>query len=100
MENLQNKQDTVLENSEPTFIENTPQAQPVKKVQHRSYRYIFGALVALVVVSGAGALFAMQSIPGDTLYTTKTSFLEPLVEKAQLSNKNKTFYQVTLMKHS
>ncbi len=75
------------------------QTVPKTATQSSLYRYIFYAIVGLVLIGTAFVAFAMQSIPGDTLYSAKTSVVENVAEKLYLSNKSKASYQLTLLQH-
>lgn len=75
------------------------QTVPSSSIRNASYRYIFYAIIGLVLTGSAFVVFAMQSIPGDMLYSAKTNIVEPFALKMHLSNKSKTAYQVTQLKH-
>jgi hypothetical protein len=98
MEDLQNPRDTTENDVTPT-ISTSLQTVPSKKAPGTFYRYILFAIAVLAITVSVFVLLAMQSIPGGTLYSTKTSIIEKVLEKSHLSNKSKTLYQVTLLQN-
>lgn len=98
MEDLQNHKENTTHDGHLSPVTSL-QTVGETATQSSLYRYIFYAIVGLVLISAAFVTLAMQSIPGDTLYGAKTSVVENVTEKMHFSNKSKTSYQLTLLQH-